>query len=155
MRLLEGLVQLDLAVAVLTQMHRRARDDAGDRRAGLAARAAHVEESLLVQKRLQRRHRRRNVFRELARVCLVFELHADDALVLNGARDGFVLSGNVADQVFDPTDTLSLIQFGSGFGAVTDIETGPDNAVYVLSLTNATIYRLSSTVSNVGGWQLY
>ena len=74
---------------------------------------------------------------------------------LNGARDGFVLSGNVADKVFDPTDTLSLIQFGSGFGAVTDIETGPDTFVYVLSLTNGTIYRLRSTISNVADWQLH
>ena len=74
---------------------------------------------------------------------------------VNGTRDGFALSGDVADGVFDPTDTLSLIQFGSGFGAVTGITTGPDGFVYVLSIANGTIYRIRPTVSGVGAWRAY
>ena len=61
---------------------------------------------------------------------------------MNGPRDGFTLSGDVADLGFDPTDTLSLIQFGSAFGAVTDIETGPDGWLYVASIGNSALYRI-------------
>jgi glucose/arabinose dehydrogenase len=75
---------------------------------------------------------------------------------MNASRDGFVLSGDVADLVFDPTDTLSLIQFGSSFGAVTDIETGPDGYLYVASIGNNTVYRVKPLpVASVGEWGLY
>jgi aldose sugar dehydrogenase len=76
---------------------------------------------------------------------------------LNAPRDGFVLSGDVADLVFDPTDTLSLIQFGSAFGAVTDIETGPDGWLYVASIGNNALYRilpLSAVPVALSGWEL-
>ena len=76
---------------------------------------------------------------------------------MNGPRDGFVLSGDVADLVYDPTDTLSLIQFGSAFGAITDIETGPDGWLYVASIGNSALYRilpLSAVPVAVSAWQL-
>src|SRR5262245_17456262 len=53
---------------------------------------------------------------------------------LNGARDGFVLSGALADLVADTPAERALLGFGSGFGVTTDIEVGPDGAVYVLTL---------------------
>ncbi len=73
---------------------------------------------------------------------------------MNLARDGFALTGDVADLVFDPTDTISLIQFGQAFGAVTDIETGPDGRLYVASIGNSRIYRIRP-LSRVDDWNMY
>jgi glucose/arabinose dehydrogenase len=63
-------------------------------------------------------------------------------LRLNAARDGFVLSGALADLVADGLET-ALIAFGQGFGVVTGIETGPDGALYVLSLGRGAVYRIA------------
>jgi glucose/arabinose dehydrogenase len=62
---------------------------------------------------------------------------------LNGTRDGLVLTGDLADLVLDDGDDDSQILFGQGFGVVTDIEKGPDDHVYVVSLSAGTIYRIS------------
>ena len=32
--------------------------------------------------------------------------------------------------------------FGTGFGCVTDVVTGPDGLLYIVSLTDGTIYRI-------------
>ena len=40
------------------------------------------------------------------------------------------------------TAELTEVQFGSGFGAVTDIENGPDGRLYIVSLTLGTVYRV-------------
>ena len=37
----------------------------------------------------------------------------------------------------------ALIAFGQGFGVVTGIETGPDGALYVLSLGRGEVYRIA------------
>lgn len=60
---------------------------------------------------------------------------------LNGARDGFVLSGDLADLVADTGERAQLV-FGSGFSVTTGIEVGPDGALYVLSLGQNRIYRI-------------
>jgi glucose/arabinose dehydrogenase len=57
------------------------------------------------------------------------------------------LADRVADnlfrpQKFDGTESESLI-IGRGFGTVTDIEQGPDGNLYVVSLTDNAIYRIS------------
>jgi len=62
---------------------------------------------------------------------------------LNGARDGFVLSGNLADLVADGAERTQLL-FGSNFSITTDIEVGPDGAVYVLSLGQNRFYRITA-----------
>jgi hypothetical protein len=69
---------------------------------------------------------------------------------LNGARDGLVLTGGLADLVLDSVDAADAAGqilfgegFGGGFGGVTDIEKGPDGHVYVVSLGHGTIYRIS------------
>ena len=46
---------------------------------------------------------------------------------LNGARDGFALSGDLADLVADGAERAKLL-FGSNFFVTTDIEVGPDGA---------------------------
>jgi len=65
-------------------------------------------------------------------------------LRLNGARDAFVspaaaLGHGVADGSFE----RGLIAFGSGFGVVTDLQVGPDGALYVLSLSQGPLYRIA------------
>lgn len=62
---------------------------------------------------------------------------------LNGARDGFDLSGNLADLVADGAERTQLL-FGSGFFVTTDVEVGPDGAVYVLSLAQNGFYRITA-----------
>jgi glucose/arabinose dehydrogenase len=61
------------------------------------------------------------------------------------------LADRVADnlfrtQKFDATESESLL-IGSGFGTTPDIEQGPDGNLYVVSLTDNTIYRISRAVS--------
>jgi hypothetical protein len=54
------------------------------------------------------------------------------------------LADRVADNTakFDPTESDTLI-IGRGFGTTTDIEQGPDGNLYVVSLTDSAIYRIS------------
>jgi hypothetical protein len=59
-----------------------------------------------------------------------------------------VLSGDVADQVADSREEQSQVEFGSGFGAVTDIQIGPEGAVYVTSIGDGTVYRMPEPASS-------
>jgi aldose sugar dehydrogenase len=54
------------------------------------------------------------------------------------------LADRVADNLsfHDMTESESLV-FGTNFGIVTDIETGPDGNLYVVSLDQGTIYEIS------------
>jgi aldose sugar dehydrogenase len=56
------------------------------------------------------------------------------------------LADRVADNLakHDITESESLL-IGRDFGVVTDIETGPDGSLYVLSLSNGAVYRVFST----------
>jgi glucose/arabinose dehydrogenase len=63
-------------------------------------------------------------------------------LRLNANRTGFALTGGLADLVADSVTERDQIQFGTGFGAVTDIQVGPDGAAYVTSITDQTIFRI-------------
>jgi glucose/arabinose dehydrogenase len=63
-------------------------------------------------------------------------------LRLNATRDGFVLTGDLSDGVLDPGDTL--VPLGTGFGTITDIQIGPDGAVYLAALGDDTIYRIAA-----------
>lgn len=65
---------------------------------------------------------------------------------LNDSRTGIKLDDNdledLTDQVADDEQQLSEIVFGSGFGeGITDIETGPDGFLYILTF-NGSIYRI-------------
>lgn len=71
-----------------------------------------------------------------------------------GARDSFALSGVLADGVKDPTDSDAQVRLGQGFGGITDLQTGPDGNLYVLSYGNGQIYRVR-LVTTVGDWETY
>lgn len=56
--------------------------------------------------------------------------------------DENVLEEDLADQVADDEEEISQILLGSGFGGgITDIETGPDGFMYVLTF-NGSLYRI-------------
>jgi aldose sugar dehydrogenase len=61
---------------------------------------------------------------------------------LNTARTGFVLTGDLADLVANDVAEQNQVRFGQGFASVTDIQIGPEGAVYVTSIGAGTIYKL-------------
>ncbi|MDH3610288.1 MAG: PQQ-dependent sugar dehydrogenase [Nitrosopumilus sp.] len=71
---------------------------------------------------------------------------------LNQSRDGFVFNNSeLSDLVRNPTDNFDEIVWGDGFGCTTDIETGPDGYLYVVSIENETIYRIMPDGDSVCG----
>ena len=70
--------------------------------------------------------------------------------LLDGARNGIdptdaLLDDLVADNLArsDDTESESLL-FGTGFGVVTDIQTGPNGNLFVLSLSDGSLYEISA-----------
>lgn len=65
---------------------------------------------------------------------------------LNAARDGFVLPPGVGldDLVADNAAEVNQLVFGTGFGVVTDIRVGPDGNVYVTSLSQNGVFRITA-----------
>ncbi len=39
--------------------------------------------------------------------------------------------------------------FGTGFGSITDIETGPDGLLYVLSFNDGILYKIYRMINNL------
>ncbi|MGZ5501531.1 MAG: PQQ-dependent sugar dehydrogenase [Nitrososphaeraceae archaeon] len=60
---------------------------------------------------------------------------------LNEDRTQLVLEGSLADKVANTDDENEGIIFGQGFGAITDIEVGPDGYLYIVGF-QGTIYRI-------------
>jgi aldose sugar dehydrogenase len=66
---------------------------------------------------------------------------------MNPERSSFILD-NIPDSVVDTEQEQSSIVFGNGFGAITDLETGPgDGYLYVLSYDNGIIYKIAPASS--------
>jgi glucose/arabinose dehydrogenase len=58
------------------------------------------------------------------------------------------LLDNVADPVKEGEDSeLSSLILGEGFGRITDIETGPDGLLYMLTYEDGKIYRIAKGAS--------
>jgi glucose/arabinose dehydrogenase len=63
---------------------------------------------------------------------------------LNEERTDFILDApGLDDRVVDNDEELDSILIGQGFEGITDIKTGPDGLLYVLSFDDGTIYRIS------------
>jgi hypothetical protein len=45
--------------------------------------------------------------------------------------------------VIDSQGEIDSYVLGNGFGSITDIETGPDGNVYIVSLENGNLYKIS------------
>ncbi len=58
---------------------------------------------------------------------------------LNDQRDGL----EIQDSIIDSEQELNNYVLGSGFGSITDIQTGPDGDLYVVSLESGSIYKIS------------
>jgi glucose/arabinose dehydrogenase len=61
---------------------------------------------------------------------------------LNENRTDLVLEGPIADKVAETDAEVEQLIFGSEFGAITDLEVGPDGYLYVLSFGQGAIYRI-------------
>ena len=62
---------------------------------------------------------------------------------LNPDRTGFVFHNDaLSDNVVNTDESMDEVIFGTGFGCLTDIEVGPDGLLYILSLSEGTIYKI-------------
>jgi glucose/arabinose dehydrogenase len=62
---------------------------------------------------------------------------------LNENRTDFVFdSPFLQDNTLNTDESNEEILFGTGFGAITDVEEGPDGFLYIVSLSNGKIYRI-------------
>ena len=72
-------------------------------------------------------------------------------LEVNDDRTGLKFEASqtgLTDLVVDNEQELSAITFGSGFGSITDIATGPDGFLYIVSFEDGIIYRLTPSSNN-------
>jgi len=68
---------------------------------------------------------------------------------LSAQRDSFIFSDpNLTDLVLDIGDDPTEIEFGGGFGCLTDIEVGPDGFLYIVSIFGGNIYRILPDLGN-------
>jgi glucose/arabinose dehydrogenase len=62
---------------------------------------------------------------------------------VNNTRTGIKPEAGLSGLVVDNDNQLSAVTFGTGFGAISDIKTGPiDGFLYVLSINDGTIYKI-------------
>src|SRR5919205_619271 len=62
---------------------------------------------------------------------------------VNSTRTGIKPQAGLSGLVVDDDNQLSAVTFGSGFGAISDIKTGPsDGILYVLSVNDGIIYKI-------------
>ena len=67
---------------------------------------------------------------------------------LNENRDGFRFDNNeLEDLVLNKEDNPSEIIFGTGFAGITDIKEGPDGSIYVVTIGDGKIFRISPALS--------
>lgn len=63
-------------------------------------------------------------------------------LPMNASRDGFALTGVLADLVADSTDERNLLTFGQSFSVTVDHQIGPDGYLYMCSIYTNRILRV-------------
>ena len=62
---------------------------------------------------------------------------------LNQNRNEFEFSSiDLQDKVVNKNESMEELIIGTGFGCITDIERGPDGFLYIVSLSERTIYRI-------------
>jgi aldose sugar dehydrogenase len=63
---------------------------------------------------------------------------------LNKDRTSLVLGGILADKIAKADADLKDVIFGDGFGGISDIKVGPDGYLYIVSIGQGKIYRITS-----------
>ncbi len=72
--------------------------------------------------------------------CIYGNLYKFD---LNSDRTEFVFTNpDLQDKVVNIDESLDDIIFGEDFGCITDLEVGPDGLLYIVSLSEGTIFRM-------------
>jgi aldose sugar dehydrogenase len=62
---------------------------------------------------------------------------------LNEDRTHLILAGELKDKIAETSETgVRDIVFGEGFAGISDLETGPDGYLYVVSLGQGKIFRI-------------
>jgi aldose sugar dehydrogenase len=62
---------------------------------------------------------------------------------VNSTRTGIKPQAGLSGLVVDDDNQLSTVTFGTGFGAISDVKTGPkDGFLYVLSINDGTMYKI-------------
>jgi aldose sugar dehydrogenase len=61
---------------------------------------------------------------------------------LNESRTDLELNESLKDKIADNDEQLSSVVFASGLGTITDIKTGPDGYLYMLSFDNKKLFRV-------------
>jgi glucose/arabinose dehydrogenase len=64
-----------------------------------------------------------------------------------GLSDLVVDTSVIKGTAFISEEELSAISIGSGYGGISDIETGPDGLLYILSITDGIIYKISPSMN--------
>ena len=64
---------------------------------------------------------------------------------LNENRSALALEGALDDTVANTPEEARETIFGTGFGGITDIKTGPDGYLYILSSADGTLFRIVPT----------
>jgi glucose/arabinose dehydrogenase len=62
---------------------------------------------------------------------------------LNEDRSALNLEGALEDTVANTPEEAESVVFGTGFGSITDIKTGPDGYLYLLSFADGTLFRVA------------
>jgi len=72
---------------------------------------------------------------------------------LNENRDGFRFDdNNLKDLVLNKEDSPNEIIFGTGFAGITDIKEGPDGSIYIVTIGDGKIFRISPGLNgNING----
>jgi glucose/arabinose dehydrogenase len=74
-------------------------------------------------------------------------INLDSSQQEHGLSDLVVDSAVIKGTGFINEEELSAITLGSGFGGITDIETGPDGLLYILSKDDGIVYKISPSVN--------
>jgi hypothetical protein len=64
----------------------------------------------------------------------------------NAKRDGFLLFDDLADKIANNSNERNELRLGDGFGSISALKVGPDGLLYVVSISDGTVYVIRPVV---------